>query len=84
MMLFKHGYRRGRGTLYSGEIDRAAMVKDILLNILVLACVLGVSALFTHWFARKMYNRCAMCGILNAKRRSNCRGLRRLDWEEAV
>ncbi len=58
-------------------------MKDILLNILVLAGILGVSALFTNWFARKMYNRCAICGILNAKRRSNCRGCGAAIGEEA-
>jgi len=39
----------------------------LLLGILIL------SALITNWFARTMYNRCAACGTLNARRRDNCR-----------
>jgi len=46
---------------------------DALLNILVLAGILGLSWGFTEWFARKMYYRCGNCGTLNAKRRSHCR-----------
>jgi hypothetical protein len=48
-------------------------LKDTLLSIFVLVAILLVSALITNWFARTMYNRCAACGTLNAKRRSNCR-----------
>ena len=48
-------------------------MRDTLLSLLVLVGVLGVSALITNWFARTMYNRCAACGTLNAKRREQCR-----------
>ncbi|HEX8560931.1 MAG TPA: hypothetical protein VF668_22755 [Pyrinomonadaceae bacterium] len=48
-------------------------MRDTLLGLLVLAAILGVSALITNWFARTMYNRCASCGTLNARRRSHCR-----------
>ena len=48
-------------------------MKDTLLGILVLAGILVVSAVITKWFARMMYNRCAACGTLNAKRRTHCR-----------
>jgi hypothetical protein len=48
-------------------------LKDTLLSIVVLIAILGASALITQWFARNMYNRCAGCGTLNAKRRANCR-----------
>jgi hypothetical protein len=46
---------------------------ETLLSIAVLAIILLVSALITNWFARTMYNRCAGCGTLNAKRRPQCR-----------
>jgi len=46
---------------------------DLLLNVVVLALILGGSALITNWFARNMYNRCQKCGSLNAKRRRHCR-----------
>jgi len=46
---------------------------DTLLNIAVFVGILGASAVFTEWFARKMYYRCRRCGTLNAKRRSQCR-----------
>ena len=48
-------------------------MKDTLLSILVLVGVLVVSAVVTNWFARTMYNRCAGCGTLNARRRTHCR-----------
>ena len=48
-------------------------MKDTLVSILVLVVILAASALITNWFARTMYNRCAACGTLNAKRRSHCR-----------
>ena len=48
-------------------------MKDTLLSILVLVAILVVSAVVTNWFARNMYNRCAACGTLNAKRRAQCR-----------
>jgi uncharacterized OB-fold protein len=35
--------------------------------------ILIASALITNWFARTMYNRCAACGTLNARRRDHCR-----------
>jgi hypothetical protein len=48
-------------------------LRDTLVSLLVLAGILVVSAVITSWFARTMYNRCAACGTLNAKRRANCR-----------
>jgi len=50
---------------------------DTLLNIAVAVGILGLSALMTSWFARTMYNRCASCGTLNAKRRAQCRACHR-------
>jgi len=46
---------------------------ETLLGFALLAAILIVSAIITNWFARTMYNRCANCGTLNAKRRSQCR-----------
>ena len=48
-------------------------MKDTLLSLALLAGILVVCAVFTELFARKMYNRCAQCKNLNAKRRSACR-----------
>ncbi|HEX8188791.1 MAG TPA: hypothetical protein VF586_10590 [Pyrinomonadaceae bacterium] len=48
-------------------------MKDTLLSIFVLFGILLVCAFITNWFARTMYNRCAACGTLNAKRREQCR-----------
>lgn len=48
-------------------------MKDTLLSLLVFVAILVVSALVTNWFARTMYNRCAACGTLNARRRTHCR-----------
>jgi rRNA maturation endonuclease Nob1 len=48
-------------------------LKDTLLSVAVVVLILGLSALFTNWFARTMYNRCARCGTLNARRRDACR-----------
>ena len=48
-------------------------MKDTLLSAVVFVGILGLSAVVTQLFARKMYNRCNQCGNLNAKRRSNCR-----------
>jgi hypothetical protein len=48
-------------------------MKSALLNILVFAGILGLSALITHFFARAMYVRCAACATLNARRRTRCR-----------
>ncbi len=48
-------------------------MKDTLLGVLVLVGILVVSAVITNWFARTMYNSCASCGALNAKRRAHCR-----------
>ena len=48
-------------------------MRDTLLSILVLVVILVVSAVITNWFARTMYNRCAACGTLNARRRTHCR-----------
>jgi hypothetical protein len=46
---------------------------DTLLSIVVLVVILGLSALFTEWFARRNYYRCRRCLTLNAKRRAACR-----------
>ena len=46
---------------------------DLLINAAVLVGILGLSAVLTELFARKMYNRCPQCGALNAKRRAQCR-----------
>ena len=46
---------------------------DILLTIGVLGGILVLSAIVTGAFTRAMYFRCAGCGALNAKRRSQCR-----------
>ena len=46
---------------------------EILLNVALLLGILGLSAVLTELFARKMYYRCRQCGTLNAKRRSQCR-----------
>ncbi|MGH9943039.1 MAG: hypothetical protein ACRD9R_11860 [Pyrinomonadaceae bacterium] len=51
-------------------------MKETLLNLLVLAAILGASWLVTNWFARTMYNRCRSCGTLNARRRQQCRSCR--------
>ena len=48
-------------------------MRDTLLSVLVLVGILAASALITNWFARAMYNRCAACGTLNARRRTHCR-----------
>ncbi|HEV2708398.1 MAG TPA: hypothetical protein VGV59_20960 [Pyrinomonadaceae bacterium] len=46
---------------------------ETLSSILLVVAILVVSALITNWFARTMYNRCASCGTLNARRRTHCR-----------
>jgi hypothetical protein len=46
---------------------------DTILTIVVIGGVLIIPLLLTNLFVRKMYYRCAGCGALNAKRRSNCR-----------
>ena len=51
-------------------------MRDTLLSVLVLVGILAASALITNWFARAMYNRCAACGTLNARRRAHCRSCR--------
>jgi hypothetical protein len=48
-------------------------LRDTLLSLAVLAGILILSALVTNLFARAMYNRCAACHTLNARRRSQCR-----------
>jgi hypothetical protein len=48
-------------------------MKDVLLNVVMMVAILGLSAVITQLFARAMYIRCAGCGTLNAKRRTNCR-----------
>ncbi|MDQ3907816.1 MAG: hypothetical protein M3268_05680 [Acidobacteriota bacterium] len=48
-------------------------MKDTLVSVAVLVGILVASALITNWFARTMYNRCALCGTLNARRRDRCR-----------
>ncbi|MFN8005821.1 MAG: hypothetical protein U0V70_02085 [Terriglobia bacterium] len=48
-------------------------MRDLLLNAAVLLGILGGAAVFTQWFSRRMYNQCARCHALNAKRRKQCR-----------
>jgi hypothetical protein len=48
-------------------------LRSTLLSIVVLGAILAASFVVTNWFARTMYNRCASCGALNAKRRARCR-----------
>lgn len=48
-------------------------MSDTLVSLLVFVGILLASALITNWFARTMYNRCAACGTLNARRRAHCR-----------
>jgi hypothetical protein len=48
-------------------------VADFLINIALLVVILGSSALLTNAFTRRMYYKCARCGSLNAKRRTQCR-----------
>ena len=45
-----------------------------LLNLVIALAILGASFALTELFVRKMYYRCRQCGVLNAKRRSRCRG----------
>ncbi len=47
---------------------------ETALNVLLAVLILGGSALVTHWFTHFMYIRCRHCGILNARRRTHCRG----------
>ena len=46
---------------------------ETLLNLAVAVGILGLSAVLTGLFTRKMYYRCRQCGTLNAKRRTQCR-----------
>ncbi len=46
---------------------------DSFLNFVLAVGILGLSYLLTEMFVRKMYYRCRKCGVLNAKRRSQCR-----------
>ena len=46
---------------------------DTLFSLALLVGILGLSAIFTEWFARRMYYRCRKCKTLNAKRRPQCR-----------
>ncbi len=48
-------------------------MKDTLLSLGLLVGILGLSAVVTQLFVRKMYNRCPNCDNLNAKRRTHCR-----------
>ncbi|MDE2925134.1 MAG: hypothetical protein OXT71_01905 [Acidobacteriota bacterium] len=44
-----------------------------ILSVLVVVGILVGCALLTQLFARVMYRRCPECGILNARRRWQCR-----------
>ena len=46
---------------------------ETALSVAVLVGILALSAVFTEWFARRMYYRCRKCATLNAKRRAQCR-----------
>jgi hypothetical protein len=48
-------------------------MQETLVSLALLVGILVASAVFTHFFTAKMYNRCAHCKNLNAKRRSHCR-----------
>ena len=47
---------------------------ETIVGLALLAAILVGSAWLTNLFARAMYRRCAGCGLLNAKRRTHCRG----------
>ena len=44
-----------------------------ILSILLVVAILGGCAILTQLFARVMYRHCPECGILNARRRLQCR-----------
>ena len=46
---------------------------ETFLNVAVAVGILGASLFLTELFVRKMYYRCGRCGVLNAKRRNQCR-----------
>jgi hypothetical protein len=46
---------------------------ETILGLAVMVAILGVSVWLTNLFARAMYYRCTHCGVLNAKRRAQCR-----------
>ena len=60
--------RSGQPIITMGETT------ETILGLALLAAILVVSAWLTNLFARAMYNRCLGCGVLNAKRRTHCRG----------
>ena len=68
---------RARAGLSCEPAGEVSELSDTLLNIAVLVGILLASALLTNLFARAMYNRCAGCGTLNAKRRAQCRACNR-------
>ena len=55
------------------EPRRSATPMDTIFNLAVAVGILGLSAVLTGLFTRKMYYRCRQCGTLNAKRRIQCR-----------
>ena len=46
---------------------------ETILSIVLVVAILGVSAIFTYWFANAMYITCPHCRTLNARRRTECR-----------
>ena len=46
---------------------------ETALGFLIVIAILGASAYITQLFATRMYNRCAHCRTLNARRRNQCR-----------
>jgi rRNA maturation endonuclease Nob1 len=48
-------------------------VMDLLLNIALATFVLGSGVVATQIYVKLAYFKCAGCGSLNAKRRSECR-----------
>lgn len=48
-------------------------MSSTLVQILLAAGILGLSALVMHLFARAMYLTCPKCRTLNARRRVQCR-----------
>jgi hypothetical protein len=59
-----------------GELPEQFSLKETLLNIGLAVAILGGSYVIMHFFARAMYVRCNSCGILNARRRVECRACR--------
>ena len=53
--------------------DADRVVGDWAINIALLLFILGSSAAATQLYVKLAYYKCASCGALNAKRRTQCR-----------